>query len=257
MAKLSCVEVEDQLAALALGALSAAEKAEVVAHLDGCPGCRNLYQEYLGTVSALGQSVPRRIPPIALQANLLARIQSGSLPAGAKAIDWLRSAVALPRWRFVAAILAVLIMVAVGIIRFRQLSAAQANLESQLNQYHSVVAMLADSQAQSVGMIGTEAAKGSSATLLYNPQQTTAVLLVHSLPALSASQSYQLWMIDSTGKRDSGAVFTIKAGATGGSVYLVSVPRPLKDYVRCGVSIEPSGGSPRPTGPAVLTGKYS
>jgi len=106
-------------------------------------------------------------------------------------------------------------------------------------------------------MIGTANAKDASATLLFDAQATSGVLLVRNLPALPAEKTYQLWLVDSTGQRDSGAVFTVPPDANGPITYVVYAPRSLKSYVRCGVSIEPRGGSPKPTGPAALTGSYT
>jgi anti-sigma-K factor RskA len=89
----------------------------------------------------------------------------------------------------------------------------------------------------------------------FSPQDTMAVVQTRALPALSTEQSYQLWLIDSQGNHDSGAVFAVPADSGGNVTFIVVAPRPMKDYVGCGVSIEPKGGSKSPTGPAALTGK--
>jgi anti-sigma-K factor RskA len=77
-----------------------------------------------------------------------------------------------------------------------------------------------------------------------------AVLWAEDLPPLPASQSYQLWLIYADGTRDSGAVFSVPAD--GSATVVVVAPKPFSAYARFGISVEPAGGSPAPTGPAAL-----
>ena len=75
MRTLSCIEVEEQLPALALGVLTLNEQTEVMAHLDGCQGCREAYNEYAEIGTALLSAVPQRVPPAVLKENLMARVR--------------------------------------------------------------------------------------------------------------------------------------------------------------------------------------
>jgi hypothetical protein len=145
-------------------------------------------------------------------------------------------------------------MVALG-AQVVRLSNEQAALTQQLDQQQRVLATLAGSSTQVIMMNGTPVAAGASATLRFRPQDTYAVLQVRDLPTSAVNQSYQLWLVYADGKRDSGAVFQMPARAGGQLALLVVAPEPMKSYVRCGVSVEPRGGSPQPTGPAALTGK--
>jgi anti-sigma-K factor RskA len=89
----------------------------------------------------------------------------------------------------------------------------------------------------------------------YDPQDDLAVVQTRNLPSLPEGEAYQLWLIDASGKHDSGAVFSIPSGSNGMTILVVIAPRPMREYVSCGVSIEPKGGSKWPTGPAALKGK--
>ena len=65
-------------------------------------------------------------------------------------------------------------------------------------------------------------------------------------------QVYQVWFMDAAGRRISGGTFRTAPRPYG--VYTVTVPANLPAYVRIGVTLEPAGGSPSPTGPQVLRG---
>jgi predicted anti-sigma-YlaC factor YlaD len=71
----SCTSVRERAPDLALGALTGAERAEVVAHLDGCPSCQALVGEYAFVADSLLDLVPEAQPPTELAAPVLAAMQ--------------------------------------------------------------------------------------------------------------------------------------------------------------------------------------
>jgi anti-sigma-K factor RskA len=75
--------------------------------------------------------------------------------------------------------------------------------------------------------------------------------VVDHLGALSPEQQYQLWLIQD-GKRTSGGVFSVSS--EGYASLVIASPLPLDAYSAFGVTIEPQGGSPAPTGEKVLGG---
>ena len=84
-------------------------------------------------------------------------------------------------------------------------------------------------------------AKGANATLLVS-RSGEAVLAARRLPPLAAGTVYELWVI--AGDRAQ------PAGLFRGS--LATLTRPVPPGATVAVSVEPSGGSSRPTGPLVL-----
>ena len=74
-------------------------------------------------------------------------------------------------------------------------------------------------------------------------------LTVAGLPVLSPEQQYQLWLIVD-GQRASGAIFSVNED--GWAKVSVDSERPLAEYGAFGITIEPTGGSPGPTGERVL-----
>jgi len=69
---------EDELPALALGALDHGEARAIRAHLDLCPRCRAVLSAYRAVVRLLPYAAQPQEPPAGLKQRLLARIA----PAG-------------------------------------------------------------------------------------------------------------------------------------------------------------------------------
>jgi anti-sigma-K factor RskA len=78
-----------------------------------------------------------------------------------------------------------------------------------------------------------------------------AILVVNGLDVLPLDKQYQLWLAVGD-RRDSGGVFSVSRSGYG--ALEISAPQPLREYARVGITIEPSGGSPGPTGDRVLGG---
>ena len=97
-------------------------------------------------------------------------------------------------------------------------------------------------------------AAGSPQTLgatVWLPNDQRGLVVLENLPALPASQNYQLWLVDPSAPAPvSAAVFTSEAA--GAVRHLFTTPGNLRTSERFAVSIEPKGGAPRPTGKFVL-----
>lgn len=128
-------------------------------------------------------------------------------------------------------------------IQNRQL---QTELETRQNQ----LASLADAD-QMVALGGTEAAPDASGTLYVTDGEATLVL--SNLNTLSDDQIYQLWLIPTQGAPIPAGLL----GQAGDDVETITLqlPASLDNIAAVGVSVEPPGGSPAPTGPIVLLGE--
>jgi anti-sigma-K factor RskA len=80
----------------------------------------------------------------------------------------------------------------------------------------------------------------------------SGTLVVDGLPKLGPERQYQLWLIQD-GQRTSGGVFSVDSWGYGAMV--IESERPLDSFQSVGVTIEPAGGSPGPTGEKVLSGE--
>lgn len=252
---LSYEEVYELLPAYALGALDERERAIVQAYLDRYPELRAEVARYGGVLHSLAATVPQRTPPASLKASLIAQAQRTSRPPARRSIgDRLLDAFLGPRfvWGVVSGVL--LLLLSLFAVQTARLSAQVARLERVLGEQQRLVRLLATGSEQ-LTLNGTDAAPQAVAVVRYNPGERWAALEAHRLPPLPESRTYQLWLTNAAGERWSGAMF--RPDDAGSAVALVWCPQPMDEILRFGVSIEPFGGSPAPTGPNVLRGVRS
>lgn len=252
--------VSDFIPAYALGCLDDEEIAQVGAHLAVCESCRAELKAYEEIVGQLPVAVADIEPPGYVKTRLfqrVAEIRAGTrdvevsgAPGGALArqqIDsasardeknWLgrlvdRLHLASPAWGL-ASLALVILLFASNILLWRQ------------------VTQLQEPALQTISMSGTDAAPGATGLIVVSVDGEHGTLVVDGLPALGDDQQYQLWLIRGD-HRDSGAVFSVSNSGYG-SVW-VNATDPLISYPAFGVTIEPEGGSPGPTGLKVLGGE--
>lgn len=115
-----------------------------------------------------------------------------------------------------------------------------------------LVTLLALTEESGIVLQGTEAAPLAKGRLIRDPDGKGAVLVVQGMPAPPPGQVYQLWFIRPDGRRDSGGLFTVDDGR---GVLYAHLPANVDEYVAVGVTDEPAGGSPGPTGTKVLGGE--
>jgi anti-sigma-K factor RskA len=102
-----------------------------------------------------------------------------------------------------------------------------------------------------VPLTATDDSSSATGFVIISADGDNGALVVDGLPPLGESQQYQLWLIRD-GQRTSGAVFSTDEHSYGGT--RIRAPRSLLDYSAVGITIEPAGGSPQPTGMQVLRG---
>jgi len=228
--------LSELLAGYALDCLDEEELIEVSEHLAVCQDCRTELQAYQSLVDRLGLAVSQAQPAPAIKRRLLKNIQSaGFKPAKRKRpTAWLRWIT--PIWAAVSLLLIVLLGVGTALLWQRV-----GQLETETQTGHLRV----------VNLSGTQVAPVANALLIFSEDGLRGTLVVDDLPPLDALHQYQLWLIED-GQRNSGAVFSVDEDGYG--TVPVTAPSPLTGYSAFGVSIEPTGGSPAPTGKKVLGG---
>ncbi len=225
------------LPAYAINSLDAGETEIVTRHLPNCPECRAELAHFAVVVDALPYAAPEAIPAPDLKARLFEQIQTASAKETAvttKPLSWWQRITAGAsglfnpgRWQL-ATVLAVLLLL-VGSFALWQL------LKPAAPDQFILTPTAAAPHAQGVMEVGSNSQK--------------ATLTVTGLPPLSAENQYQLWLIQD-GVRVSGGVFSVEAD--GSQTISIHAPQPIPDYGAFGITIEPAGGSPGPTGERVL-----
>ena len=232
-------EEHDQIAELipefALGTLEANEVDMVKRHLETCATCRQELASYESVVDALLLAAPSVDPPPNLRLQLFEKIEGLSVSeTGAAPSSWWQDAMsrlqdflAGPRWQ--PALVLAIIAIVVGAVYFWQQSS-----RVQPEQYE---------------LTATDVAPGAQGVIEVTANGRDASLTVSGLPPLSPEEQYQLWLIVD-GQRASGAVFSVADDGT--ATMPVDSERPLAEFGAFGITIEPAGGSPGPTGERVL-----
>ncbi|HJW89673.1 MAG TPA: anti-sigma factor [Anaerolineales bacterium] len=229
--------------AYALGCLDEDEAQRVQEHLGDCAACRAELQTYREVANQLAYSVKQIDPPARVKTSLMARVAKSSATqvnqrtlgeSGFKSILERLSGTA-PIWA-VASLVLVLALVASNVFLWSQVRDLRAALAVTL---------------QVVSLQGSEAAPGAAGLLVISRDGEHGTLVVDDLPVLDETQQYQLWLIWD-GERSSGGVFSVRDDGYG-SLW-ISAPKALDSYSAFGITIEPEGGSPQPTGVRVLAG---
>ena len=233
------IKEHDQIAELipefALGILDANEEEMVRRHLESCAACRDELASYESVVDALSLATPMVDPPPNLRSQLLERVEGLSAPeTDTTPSSWKQSITSRvqdfltgPRWQ--PALVLAVIAIVVGAVYFWQ-----QNSRVQPEEYE---------------LTSTDAAPGAQGVIEVAANGRDATLTVSGLPTLSPEEQYQLWLIVD-GHRASGAVFSVAEDGT--ATVPVDSGRPLSEFGAFGITIEPGGGSPGPTGQRVL-----
>ncbi|HLA97534.1 MAG TPA: anti-sigma factor [Anaerolineales bacterium] len=227
------------LSAYALDCLDAVEKAQVEAHLRECDLCRADLQTYREIVQVLPLVGRESEPPPGLKSKIMQRAaQARNAPATQNQPIWWEHLAAYfrkgaPAWGLV------------GLVLILMLGANNLLLWQRMNQLESKAQL----PFSTIVLTGTETSPDASGVLVLSQDGEHGTLIVDGLAVLDSASQYQLWLIQD-GQRTNGGVFSV--GKDGYGSHWVSSPQPLASYSSFGVTIEPTGGSPGPTGAKVL-----
>lgn len=238
----------DNIAAYALGALDAEDVAALESHLAECQDCRSELAEYQSVVSGLLESTPAQAPPVRLRRELVARLP-GQQARTTKAFPHIFERFSI--WQ-VATAIGILLLLGLNIVsslQIRELRLAQAALAERISHDQTAIAMLAYPSTQALPVQAEVADVAGS--MLVDKDKRIAVLVTWNLPEVQSGQTYQIWLIDSEGKRTSGGLFKPEAGQRYTTTTIWS-PQPFEQYEGIGVTVEPEGGSASPTGSRVF-----
>ncbi len=231
--------VFDQLPAYALGSLDEQEALHVTRHLEGCSICRAELTTYQAVTDQLGLGAPVIAPPASLRQKVLQAVteQSQAQQLAQRKGGLLQT---LRLWftpMRLAGTLLVLILAASNLFLWQQ--AQQIHAANQVAEFSTVA------------LVGTSADPQARGMIVISQTGQYGTLVVENLRPLDANHQYQLWL-NQHGQHTNGGVFSITGD--GYTSTLIWSPQALNQYTGFGITIEPTGGSPQPTGEKVLGG---
>jgi len=230
--------VLDLLPAYALNSLDPEEANQVEKHLASCLICRAESNAFQTATDQLSFAAPVADPSPDLKSRLMQRVQSARpqppIPVPNPSRLWLERL--LPAWSL-ASLFFIFVLAGFNIFLWQRLN--------QLETFTSPGGMRA------VPLSASDPASRATGFVLISMDGDSGALVVDGLPPLGESQQYQLWLIRD-GQRTSGAIFSTDERSYGGT--RIRAPGSLLKYSAVDITIEPTGGSPQPTGARVLGG---
>lgn len=230
--------VLDLLPAHALGILDPEETSRVEEHLSSCLICRDESHTLEEISAKLAFAIPPAAPSPDLKVRLMRRVQ-GSRPqprleTAVPSRSWLERL--LPAWGL-ASLFLILVLGTASMVLWQRLD--------------EVDSFMSPGGMRAIPLEPTDAAPQATGFVLVSADGQDGALVVDGLPPLDEDHEYQLWLIRD-GERTSGAIFSTDENSYGGM--RIRAPLSLLEYSSVGITIEPAGGSPQPTGERVLGG---
>jgi anti-sigma-K factor RskA len=252
----SCDQFAEMFEVYALGALDAAERVALEAHLAiGCQDCAKAVEEARRLVSQLAYLAPEAAPSDTLKGRLMQIVRAEA--QGGKQYSASGSVIPLWMWAGVAALLLFSLYSTWSARRLQQeIQAANQRAAAILERHRELESQL--QLAKRAATIVTDPASVKIALASPDPQtppleatwhsQLGIVLTGRKIPAPSGNRVLQLWLIPKAPGGKPIPSLALRPDADGKFVLLVSNPPKLMAETKALViTEEPAGGSPQPT----------
>ncbi|GAA0244817.1 anti-sigma factor [Saccharothrix mutabilis subsp. mutabilis] len=239
------IEAHTLIGAYVLDAVTDAERRVFEEHLAGCSGCAQEVAELRETTALLAGGA-EVTPPAGLKDRVLTAVaHTRQVPpdppraAGGRGGRW-RRATAITTAAAVAVVVALGVHTAAANDRLERQLQALRQVEAESGRFAEVLA------APDAKLVRGEVTGGGSGTAVASRTRGQVVFLAHGLAELPEDRAYQLWLIGADGPRPAGLL----SGSGGRPLPLLANGFTGPEAV--GLTVEPRGGSARPTTPAVV-----
>jgi anti-sigma-K factor RskA len=233
---------EDLKDAYVLGALPEEERLEFEQYLVAHPDLQEEV-EALGAVAGLLAFSPQeQEPPPELRRRIMATVEAESVHSHTSRRSWLAGLWEAVGIRDLA--LAAAAMLVIGLFSWSML--LQGEVRDLQGRVQSLQSQPQGPQVIALGGVGTK--QGARAELV-TLEGDRAVLVAENMPPVPEGKTYQIWVIKGDTPQPSG-LFEPK----GDSIAAV-VENPVEGADAVAVTVEPKGGSKKPTTDPMLVGK--
>jgi Anti-sigma-K factor rskA/Putative zinc-finger len=252
--------------AYVMDAVPEADRAAFERHLGGCPACREEVRGLREATARLASASAieprpelreqtlqaaarlRQMPPLVggqpetARAGRMARflpLALRRLPSGGRPFrsGWLNVLTA-------AAVVLAVAFAGTAIGLGLNSSSMQHRLSAAEQRDHAIAAVLT---AKDAVMRTTAVTTGGTATVVMSHRERSLVFIASKLSALPAARGYEVWLMGPSGDRSAGML-----PAQRGGMYGPMVVSGLRAGDQVGLTVEPAGGSPRPTTPPIV-----
>jgi anti-sigma-K factor RskA len=254
---------EEDLELLALGVLGGEECQDLRAHIASCAECTGNLAAAQGRVALFALSAPPQNPSPSARERLLEKVLAEKIEgteilpekfatrSGRPALRWWNSL-----WVPATALLAIAtVLLWVNDRRIngqlQKMRATEQMFEVEMHHQRELVSFFAAGDTKAVSLAATTKMSSDWASLRYNTRMGM-VCYTGDLPAPPPHKEYQMWIVPMVGSPISAGAF-MPASFNNGRMCMAKMPEGIscKSFA---VTLEPMGGMPHPTGPAVLSG---
>ncbi|MBV9223140.1 MAG: anti-sigma factor [Acidobacteriaceae bacterium] len=229
-------EMDELYELFVLGALERDQAFEIEQHLrDNCPYCQPKVQEAQALMAAFATVTDRVEPPKQLRDRVLSSIIP---PAPKPNKNWLAGLLALGAACAAMIVFCILLANQVGTLR-SQLGAAVR----ERDELQAALKVLSRSETRTVQFGRANQPQGR----VFVNRTGGLVFVASRLPQLPNNRTFELWLVPPTGAAAARPAGLFQADANSDAVRVSSVQVDPANTVAVAVSVEPAGGSPRPT----------
>jgi anti-sigma factor RsiW len=252
----SAPDPHDLVGAYVMDAVDQADRAAFEQHLTGCDSCADEVRELRETVARMAATEDVRPRPELRDQTMQAAARLRQVPpvvaeqaprSRPRLLTFMREtgrALRRQSWTVRVAALAAVGCLAVAVVFGAQMHGAQSRLNAARAQAHDVALVLG---APDAVMLTGKIRTGGTATVVMSHRAGELVLTANGLPVLPRAWVYQVWLMGPAGDRSAGLLHAAH-GKMAGPMLVTG----LLSGDRVGLTVEPAGGSRRPTNRPIL-----
>jgi anti-sigma-K factor RskA len=252
-------EIEELLPFYALDALTDEEREMVEAYLTRHPEARQQVDELARAASAIPSKLtpvePQRNTKSALMKRVTSDMRSRSMTQQQPSRSTSRFVSFFRAFSLAGAALALIWVVVLNVQMVRlqdeleKLGNALIAQSQSVEQINQQLGQASSSTVITISLKGTSARPQAQGELIANPNSQSAVVVVNGLADLEQGKTYQVWLIDSSGPVSVGL---LAVDANGQGFLIITSETAIGSFNSLGISVEPEGGSPQPSGDIVV-----
>lgn len=261
----NCDDIIELIPDYAFGLTDGETAERIEKALPVCPEAARQLAEYRELQDSMREDVVQVEPPPELANKLMAAIAASSAPT--PVVPQVEPKQALsqaqmdyrirPRRTLTAsismlvALAALIALVVTNIYWFLRVDRLSADLQETLGLIAQRDQAITIADASSLQLAALTGDQNEFAMVMWSETSNKGLIYTRNFPRLEAGTTYQLWLARGD-ERVSCGTFDVDEEGNGAMIF--DAPEPIEAFERAGITAEPVGGSPDPTGPSIARG---